>query len=266
MILSTPYPSLLMATKKTPSRSHPILFSEEMVKALADGRKTVTRRTSGLKEINLHPEQYVLLFLKVVNEVTWASFWNPTTEETFKIRCPFGIPGHTIWVRETYASGFSGHVSTCGYLYKATDVNRESHHGKWCYQKNGKYFDHYDRQFKWTPNIHMKKTASRFEYEVESIHIERIQEITEKDAQAEGVNFSVPCYYDPADSSLNTIREDNRGIERFATVQGARAHFAFLINTLHKHKDPVARMKGPWDRNVWVWVIRFKIIQEPQND
>jgi hypothetical protein len=84
---------------------------------------------------------------------------------------PHGEVGDHLWIQEEFQRGFSGHVSHCGYLYRSTDVNRDSNHGLWCYEKNGTFYDHYDRPFPWLPATEMPRQACRLVYEIVSWEI-----------------------------------------------------------------------------------------------
>jgi hypothetical protein len=84
---------------------------------------------------------------------------------------PYGAPGDHLWIQEEHQSGFSSHISDRGYLYRSTDVGRRSHHGVWCYENDGQFFDHYDRPFKWLPAEEMRRTACRLVVEIVSYRI-----------------------------------------------------------------------------------------------
>lgn len=120
--------------------------------------------------------------------------------------CPFGIPGDVLWVRETWA-----HTTLLGNpitVYNAEDT-RTDYGGPW------------------KPSIHMKRADARIFLRVESVGVERVQDITEEDAQREGVT---PWPY-------------------FGT---SREAFAALW-------DSLAPVDSKWANNPWVWRIGFKL-------
>jgi len=191
-------------------KERPILFSGEMVKAIIAWQKTQTRRLRGLNKINSNPD----IHAKACQDGggNWV-FWypdRPGLEEATKklypngegIPCPYGKVGDRLWVRETFCDNGGGE-----YEYKATSY---SHAGSW------------------SPSIHMPRRASRITLEVVSVRAERLQEITEEDAQSEGVKPLLPV----AD-------------ERY------RPAFRNLW-------DQINGENSPWDLNPWVWVIGFK--------
>lgn len=180
----------------------PILFSTEMVRAILDGRKTQTRRV-------VKPS----VFEKGTN---W--FWNPNEN----ICLAQYRKGDVLWVRETFCEVpyeynhipiKGGHITTPKYAYKA-DSKR-------------------DYTGIWKPSIHMPKEAARIWLEVTDVRVERLQEITEEDARAEGVKA-----YGPNNCSGTS----------------ARIAFAQLWDSLNEKRG------YEWRVNPWVWVIEFERI------
>lgn len=148
----------------------PILFSGPMVRAILAGQKTVTRRVvtpqppPGCDRVTSMP---------LSTETSWH---NDATREKFPqpkkrdgdvwMRCPYGMPGDTLWVRETWAPGYPGTADP--YLYRATYEGGLEH--------------------VWTPSIHMPRWASRITLRMESVRVERLHAIDEADAILEGVD------------------------------------------------------------------------------
>jgi hypothetical protein len=210
-----------MSTTETQVKERPILFSGPMVRALLDGRKTQTRRAV----------KFPLKVPGVECSVNDCELAPPATW------CPYGQPGGRLWVRETFSYALDNSV-----VYRADPPS--------------------DRQevaaalVGWKPSIFMPREHCRLMLEIVAVRCERVQEITEADALAEGVEMRKPAYYEFG--SLIMIGDHNKGIERFAKVQGARAEFAFLINTVNKRRAP--NQQGVWEANPWVWVIEFKVV------
>ena len=140
----------------------PILFKGEMVRAILDGVKTQTRRV--MKRAFL--------------------FGSCISDDTGIINCPFGKIGDRLWVRETWANALDFGYCTGQYFYRST-------------YKNGGSFDDVK---KWRPSIHMPRSASRITLEITDIRVERLHDITEADALAEGT-----AYYIEAGKSKNEI-------------------------------------------------------------
>jgi hypothetical protein len=138
------------------NREHPILFNGEMVRAILDGRKTMTRR--------------------VVDRDMWDCLDDgvPSDQQIIETDdtpmggvqatrfCPYGYPGDMLWVKET----FNGTTET-GIAYRATEPQMDG--------------------APWRPSIHMPRWASRITLEVTAVKVERVQDITGEDAMAEGV-------------------------------------------------------------------------------
>jgi hypothetical protein len=168
-------------------KEKPILFSGAMVRAILEGRKTMTRRV--IKEIHttfnfIHsdnlPFYHFARYLKATNKMQYAD-----------IKCPYQI-GQRLWVRETWITETEQGIPTGGTIYKATD-NPEP---------DGDY------PLKWRPSIFMPRWASRINLEVTDIKVERLQEIREGAAQREGWDWSnhdLTKTYDPV--SMDTARQ-----------------------------------------------------------
>jgi hypothetical protein len=202
----------------------PILFKPEMVAAILDGRKTMTRRVMKLKHLNGHEVKSIH---KDGSGKGWIA-WSPrevSAEETAKLypgeegfKCPYGNPGDILWVRETWR--FIDHSGTgIKYFYKAgackTDLN--------------------DRSINWKPSLFMPKDACRLFLEITNFRVERLQDINEADATAEG------CI---STAILNKEGDDYTGL--FASE-----HFHNLWESING--------KESWKENPWLWVVEFKV-------
>ncbi len=169
----------------------PILFSGEMVRAILDGRKTQTRRVVRREHI---PFVHSLL-------AGWISGrWS-------HLPLPYGRPGDQLWVRETWLEDTVGNIR-----YRATE--RAVQDGNW----------------KWRPSIFMPRWASRISLEVTAVRVERVRDISEEDARAEGV-----------DSIVATD-----------TYSSYRMGFRKLWDSIN------AKRGYSWESNPWVWVVEFK--------
>lgn len=142
----------------------PIIFSAPMVRAILDGRKSMTRRI--VKPQPEYRESKSLLG----HYATWAKGWNiddPIGLKAFVDGCPYGGPGYRLWVKETFMG-----TKDC-LSYRATDPRQVIEFG----------FD------KWKPSIFMPRWASRITIEIVSVRVERVQEISRGDAMEEGCPF-----------------------------------------------------------------------------
>ena len=202
----------------------PILFNTEMVRAILDGRKTCTRR--------------LVRFLPGENP-QWTGYirdglmlYNGRNEPCI-IKVPYQ-PGDTLYVRETW----------CG-----LPVNEAGHmrgHTIYYYKADGELRPKGWRGT-WHPSIHMPKEASRIWLKVTDVRVERLHEITEDGAKAEGAI-------------------DNRGFihspeNEYDRIHTAREHFIKIWNSTIK-KSNIDRYG--WDANPWVWVIEFERCEKPE--
>ena len=195
----------------------PILFNTEMVRANLDGRKTCTRR--------------LVRFLPGENP-QWTGYirdglmlYNGRNEPCIT-KAPYQ-PGDILYVRETWCDDRQfTHDSTPGrYFYKASESGN----------------------FKWKPSIHMPKEAARIFLKVTDVRVERLHEITEDGAKAEGAI-------------------DNRGFihspeNEYDRIHTAREHFIKIWNGTIKKSN--LNCYG-WDANPWVWVIEFERCEKPE--
>ena len=205
----------------------PILFNTDMVQAILDGRKTVTRRKIDIDIVNQFDVEH--------DGKTVYGYINPETGDCFSpteiCRCR---PGDILYVRETWHKYKKrvGQGECCRlkefYGYKASIANSE------------------DADEKWHPSIHMPKEAVRIFLRVNNVRVERLQDITEECAKSEGIseewarNWWKPSYYDP----------DSGGYPKYRDTFSHE-----LWESTIKPKD---RDKYGWNANPWVWVIEFE--------
>jgi hypothetical protein len=153
---------------------HPILFSGSMVQAIFAGRKTQTRRVirpqpaPDVEAISEAPDTDPIIGCMVSGH---SGIWEDEHGLGLKWRCPYGVPGDQLWVKETFAIVSDGEKD-----------------GK-CFRADMTDFDFLDRERgeRWTPSILMPKRASRLRLDVIRIRVQRLQDIDPKDAVAEGV-------------------------------------------------------------------------------
>ncbi len=188
-------------------KERPILFSAPMVRAILDGRKTVTRR---LVKPNPHKVDGGVPF-------TDAPAWAHAEPGSAVMRCPYGVRGDRLYVRETWSAPHAYDHLPPRLIPKDARIH---------------YAATEDRGgLLWRPSIHMPRWASRITLEVTGVRVERLQDISEADALAEGVS-----------AILYEMRR--------ATP---RCDFQALWQSIN----------GPdsWAANPLVWVIEFKRIK-----
>lgn len=211
----------------------PILFTTEMVQAILDGRKRMTRRTNNLESVNDNPDDW-----------EYVRFWDGYAKFMQKynaineryIKCPYGQPGDVLWVRETWCWDWKDILNPTEkyYFYRATTPYN--------YLATGE---------KWKPSIHMPKSACRIFLQVTDVRVERLQEITEDDAISEGVYDYQDGYFKNYFTKKG-LRESD-GVECIL----AKGSFQSLWCSINGIKS--------WDANPLVWVIEFKRIDKPEN-
>lgn len=206
-------------------KERPILFSAPMVRAILEGRKTVTRRAlnaQALKNIGYGVQ------LGECHELPTEGPLHPNSVDYYNDFCPFGQPGDRLWVRETWAR-----VGNCdpGYLtFGATYPD--------CLPPDLENIPS-TSEIRWKPSIHMFRRDSRILLEINDVRVERLQDISEEQAKAEGVRL----YTDHAELGDWWHVE---GIETYSA--DPRKSFELLWSSVG----------GDWQANPWVWVVEFK--------
>jgi hypothetical protein len=222
-------------------KERPILFSGPMVRALLDGSKTQTRRV--VKPVGAHH----LFQFRGEDEARGAD--EPTGEWAWcraehvvsdHIRCPYGKPGDRLWVRETFLYVGPGSGSDLP-SYREERANPENHKASNCWFRASQP----DETLVWTPSIHMPRWASRITLEVTGVRVERLQDINEADAAAEGVE----SLRSEGEYWKDYLRSTKRCDE--LTCLSARDSFRTLW-------DSLAAPGADWNANPWVWVVEFK--------
>lgn len=210
-----------MTRQEILKNAKPILFNTDMVRSILDGRKTETRRLPSKRIED-----------KWLNYEEWVTAAAPPgstslTEKEFYEEYPPYRPGDILYVRETWCLRYDGEK----YFYKA-DKNTP---------REEKRLIDYD-YVSWKPSIHMPKEAARIFLKVTNVRVERLQDIDDEQAKAEGANWK---------NGKNVGFEEKMrrsAIERFAEIWDS---------TIKKSELD----RYGWDANPWVWVIEFERIE-----
>lgn len=201
----------------------PIIFRPESMEAILSGRKTQTRR--------------------LVKNLDYIQDWDPKdpsygpfyedehgiNHETVE-RCPYGRPGDQLWIRESWRP-VENEDMVDGIEFKDGFFQEIEN----SMEAADKWVAVYDRTDRWRSPLFMPRWASRLTVDVTGIRVDRVQNISEEDAKAEGVEASetvelqggLPCYTLP---------------------------YQKVWTSLHGIDNPAA-----WDSNPWVWVVEFSI-------
>ena len=211
-------------------KERPILFSGPMVRAVLDGRKSQTRRVvtdRHLTRLGLEIHDGIAFTLE-------GGQWNGMFESGSPPWCPYGIPGDRLWVRETWRFADEDVVG-----FRADDSHGEQSERVRVLAERYWHRPSGFAPLHWLPSIYMPRWASRITLEVVAVRVERLQEISEADARAEGCDGdcpigSIPCHQ----------------------AGPCSYHFAQLW----------ASINGPesWSANPWVWVVEFKRLEHVQ--
>lgn len=206
---------------ETKVKERPILFSGSMVRAILEGRKTQTRRIVNLNRAYHDCGRHEIMEWRNQNGFWFGLYeWNTVA----RLQCPYGSVGERLWVRETWAPKSSWDVEA-GCLYKASEPDQYK-----------------DLPFKWKPSIHMPRWASRINLEITGVRVERLNDISEADATAEGIhNFG---------GDLGLFGYDPKGTPCPMVGGSATEAFALLWESING--------PGSWALNPWVWVVEFK--------
>jgi hypothetical protein len=217
----------------------PIIFNTEMVQAILDGRKTQTRRV-----IKPQPEDGYLFSAMSTQHVKYpycAVFWQQTSDPCKPLiqylPCQYK-PGDVLYVRETWATGFTKTGEEESIFYKAGGYNQlYMLDGAPDYEDWLKLYD--TKETAWRPSIHMPQWAARLFLRVTDVRAQRVQEISDSDARAEGCPLSNGEHYEPP------TNDHWQGYGRYS--------FSLLWDSIYHN----------WDKNPWVWVYTFERVEKP---
>ena len=231
------------------SRVLPILFNTDMVRAIMDGRKTVTRRlikhdTDAILNSPYHKEHTEVEDKQIIS----------------KLCMPPYQPGDILYVRETWC------------WCPCWDCGMDTDEHNCCDETARKFFNHDKREYgcycykascddnkepsvdTWHPSIHMPKEAARIWLKVKDVRVERLQDITEEQAKAEGAK---QCY-----EQINTI--ENRPVTYLA--EDGKGYYVLgfknIWNSTIKKSD---LGRYGWEANPYVFVIEFERCEKPED-
>lgn len=216
-------------------KARPIIMSGPMVRACLDGTKTQTRRPAGFKFLLGQNPKFTGYTPVHEGGNVWRLYGGigPATEP---LRCPYGQPDDLLWVRETWM------VRGCG---NRVSLAKEAWPDGWPVSRlqylaseeppPDRWVDGRPTAWNVRPSIHMPRWASRLTLRVTYVRVERLQDISEADAEAEGV-WSV---------------FDQDAARTPGTTLGCFPHLWDSING----------KRAPWDSNPWVFAVSFETIR-----
>ncbi|WP_239613688.1 hypothetical protein [Raoultella ornithinolytica] len=242
-----------------------MIFNGEMVRALLDGRKTQTRRPIKWRQTRateIAEREDGSKWPWSEDEENVCDYWHP---------CPFGAVGDRIWVRETWA--ILGNEDGCcidweeklckadersaARIYRASCEQRPGNYGLWSIPDDADWKPHtkdYQYEGAWRPSIHMPRWASRILLEITDVRVERLNAISEEDAQREGVHTEV--------WDQTVVARNYAAIDEFFQFWSEDMPHYVEMNQLHQSsfRSLWESIYGEdsWKANPWVWVIEFK--------
>lgn len=217
-------------------KERPILMHARSINGILEGRKMQTRRIIKIPQVYLSSYGASIVKMSMVDGEALIEGWPKQEREMGnfgrcqRIKCPYGQPGDRLWVRETWrpkpwAKDRHSHPEVA---YRADD-------------KSGSLNQNLEILKKllpgWKPSIHMPRWASRLNLEVLSIDVQRVQDISEADAKAEGCQIPEVMHADEPIESYDY-----------------RTYFRALWDDTNG--------AGAWERNDWCWVVDFKRIEQ----
>ena len=222
------------------SAARPIIFSGPMIRALLDGRKQQTRRI-------MKPQPVCDGRWWQWKGCSWGDDNIPVGPGQYSPMdfCPYGDPGDLLWVRETFITGQT-----------LEENDKLANDERIWLRADGVLTDwlgddgYRTENIPWKPSIHMPRRASRLTLELTGVRVERLNDISEADALAQGVvhdrtasysRFHVPGVEHPAKDFPELSRTN------------AREMYAALWDCLHG--------SGEWLGNPWVWALQFRVHQ-----
>jgi hypothetical protein len=233
----------------------PILFSAPMVRALLDGTKTQTRRelkrqpwaSCSIEEGNAGESPFVYSALHGPGP------GHDVEESRTPCRCPYGQPGDRLWVRETWAQPAA--------LDPGPTVYRADYPA--CVSAQYENVPSAE-EITWKPSIHMFRKDSRILLEITGVRVERLQDISEVDADAEGCERLEYERYErdpalcPKCDGLRLHRELGPG---GGVIEDVDCIECDTYVKRYRHLWESINGAGSWDANPWVWVVEFRRVE-----
>ncbi|MEX5591895.1 hypothetical protein [Pseudomonas orientalis] len=215
-------------------KERPILFSAPMVRAILQGRKTVTRRVCKPQPPEGHKWRGWVVdstCSKEIGKASWGDGTGALQRNSVYARCPYGNPGDRLWVRETTEAD---HGTTNSAVLSRYGADREPvlYSGGGDPEYNGSVA-HWDYPRNSRPSIHMQRWACRILLEITDVRVERLQDISRADIRAEGLL----C---PPELASDDVSPNYRDWYPAAW------------------RELWESTGGDWETNPWVWVVEFK--------
>lgn len=196
-----------------------ICMKDFLLKQFLAGTKTMTRRTGGMEAINEEPESWVYSPMFSAKGIDFMF----KSQDSAVFLKPRYRKGEGVFIKESYLPGYFGDERTAYALYWPKD-----HH----------------EQPKFKNKLFMPAKYARYFVRIEDVYPQRLQDITEEEAEKEGVEYATTGLFKDY-------------LNKNACYNYATDSFASLIDSING--------KGTWDKNPWVWVYKIKLVEKPEN-
>lgn len=241
--------------QQTQIKERPILFSAPMIRAILSGNKTQTRRV--VKDLKVGVDGYGPFM-----QIGKYTGHNPDDLDWLIERtCPYGEPGDILWVRETFRK-YRPFDEDGNWGREIIEYRADGHHEILLSDEDGSQVWNKDGTERWVPwksPIHMPKHAARIWLRVKDVRVERLQDISEADAKAEGVE------------SIGTGqigKPETIGAPRmYRDYQSAGAKWAHTKNSRRfmaadSFQSLWQSINGAesWAENPFVWVVEYEVL------
>ena len=232
-------------------KERPILFSAPMVRAILEGRKTVTRRAMKIQpdeDASVTVESYNVAVTnrhgeQVAGPMVFGAWWR---DGESGCKCPYGQPGDRLWVREAWASIRIAQAPDQEWVVYRESDNRTDYGGPW------------------KPGIHMFRRDSRILLEITAVRAERLQDISEEQAKAEGcffTDYGRKCGHTGKGwtdvGSCPAPDSTHQQLDGWMWEK-TTSHEQCLGSARNAFGNLWTFTGGDWGANPWVWVVEFK--------
>jgi hypothetical protein len=198
-------------------KERPIVMTAESVRGILAGRKTQTRRV-----IKPQPTTWGTVKRQPFTRDEQPGIWSPLSDNSENVKCPYGVPGDRLWVRERFQRcGCDG----CQAVWPKRGPHGISGYYATYPGPNGAFF---------RSMIFMPRWASRITLEITEVRVQRVKDISKEDALEEGCGFDF---------------NDEQG------PQIPRINFSVIWDDINKKRG------SGWDSNPWVWALTFKRVE-----
>ncbi|MEM1155115.1 MAG: hypothetical protein AAGI44_13335 [Pseudomonadota bacterium] len=231
-------------------------FRPDMTVALIKVWKTQTRRIMAIQpdcKPNIYGPNEALNLRGPKHRDCMLAVWQGESEfDNYDCHCPYGAPGDLLWVREAWKAG------ACADGFKPSELHPDfwlkDNGGLWYLADDTVPIEPITTSGRYRHARFMPRWASRLTLRITDVRVERVQDISEEDAVAEGIWREKHNWNDP-ELPIPDIGYKAHAKSRWISTSPSSA--------FHELWDSI---NGNWDENLWVWVIAFEVIRANVDD